>query len=211
MPIKVEKLILDPISANTYIITDEESGQSAVIDAGDFNEKFKTAVMDKNVKYIMLTHGHFDHILGVHGLKEFTNAKVVIHSADADCLKDGNKSFALLTDGVSQTPVEADILVSQDDILNLGNTEIKVMHTPGHTKGGVCYIIEKDRVIFTGDTLFAFTVGRTDFEGGSDEEMLESITRLSNLNGDYIIHPGHSYSTTLENERRRNRYMRRIK
>lgn len=210
MPIKVEKLVLGPVEANTYIITDEESGQSAVIDAGDFNEKLKTAVSDKNIKYIMLTHGHYDHILGVHGLKEFTNAKVVINPADADCLKYGNKSLALYAGGFSQTPVEADILVSQDDILNLGNTEIKVMHTPGHTKGGVCYIIEKDRVIFTGDTLFAFTVGRTDLLGGNDEELLQSVIRLSKLNGDYIIYPGHNRSTTLENERRRNRYMRKL-
>ena len=210
MPIKVEKLVLGPVEANTYIITDEESGQSAVIDAGDFNEALKTAVSDKNVKYILLTHGHFDHILGVHGLKEFTNAKVVIHPADSDCLKDGNKSLAFAAGGFPQVPVEADILVSQGDTLNLGNTEIKVMHTPGHTKGGVCYIIEKDRILFTGDTLFALTVGRTDFEGGSDEEMFESVMRLSGLNGDYAVYPGHNRSTTLENERQRNRYMRKL-
>lgn len=209
MPIKVETLVLGPVGANTYIVTDEQSGLSAVIDAGDFNSALKSALVGKKVKYILLTHGHFDHILGVHALKEFTDAEVVIHPADLDCLKDANKSLALSAGGFSQIPVEADILVSQGDVLSLGDTEIKVMHTPGHTKGGVCYIIEKDRVIFTGDTLFALTVGRTDFEGGSDEEMLDSVTRLSRLEGDYIIYPGHNRSTTLENERRRNRYMSR--
>lgn len=211
MSIKVESLILGPVQANCYIITDDETGETAVIDAGDFNEELKSAVNGKNVKYIMLTHGHFDHILGVHGLKQYTNASIVIHSADAACLTDGFKSLAIPAGGFMQAPVKADILVDEGDVIKLGNTEIKVMHTPGHTKGGVCYIIENDRIIFTGDTLFSLTVGRTDFEGGSDEEMLESVTRIASLEGDYTIYTGHNRSTTLNYERERNRYIRRMK
>lgn len=211
MPINIETLVLGPVDANTYIITDEESGESAVIDAGDFTEELKNAVSGKNVKYIMLTHGHFDHILGVPALKDFTNAKIVIHTADADCLRDGIKSLAFSAGGFSQTPVEADITVNDGDTFRLGETEIKVMHTSGHTKGGVCYIIEKERVIFTGDTLFCMTVGRTDFEGGSDEEMRESVKKLVNLDGDYTVYPGHNRSTRLSVERQRNIYIRRMK
>lgn len=211
MSVEVENLTLGPIQANTYIVTDESTKECAVIDAGEFNEQLKDAVKDKNVKYIMLTHGHFDHILGVYGLKKFTNAKVVIHPDDAECLKDGRKSLAFSLGAIMQNPVEADILVTDGDCIKLGDTDIKVMHTPGHTKGGVCYIIEKDRIIFTGDTLFALTVGRTDFEGGSDEELLESVKRIANLEGDYRLYTGHNRSTTLECERQRNRYLRRIK
>lgn len=211
MSIRIKTLILGPVDANTYIITDEKSGESAVIDAGDYTQELENAVRDKNVKYIMLTHGHFDHILGVSALKDFTKAKVVIHPADADCLKDGFKSLAFSAGQFSQTPVEADILVREGDTLMLGETEIKVMHTPGHTKGGVCYMIESERIVFTGDTLFCMTVGRTDFAGGSDEEMLCSVKRLAELEGDYTVYPGHNRSTTLSFERQRNRVMRRLK
>ena len=106
--------------------------------------------------------------------------------------------------------MKADRLLSDGEEIHLGETVLSVLHTPGHTKGGVCYIDYQDRLIFSGDTLFCLTAGRTDFPGGSFEELMASLITLRNLPGDYIVYPGHNRATTLEHERVRNRYMRRI-
>lgn len=211
MSVSIKNLILGPLQANAYIITDLDTNECAVIDPGEYNEELINAVKDKNVKYIMLTHGHFDHILGVHALKELTCAKVAVHTEDADCLKDGRKSLAFSSGLFSQHSAQADILLNDGGKLMLGNTEFTVMHTPGHTKGGVCYIIESEKIIFTGDTLFSLTAGRTDFEGGSFEELMNSLEKIARLDGDYKVYTGHNRSTTLDFERQHNRYLRRIK
>lgn len=211
MAITVDAIPLGPVAANTYVLTDMASGETAVIDAGDFNDKLKELIKGKNIKYILLTHGHFDHILGVYDLKEFTHAKVFIHTLDADCLENEYKSLASWEYPGSQKPLKADVLLNDGDKIMLGETEIRVMHTPGHTRGGVCYIIDSERIIFSGDTLFCLTAGRTDFEGGSDEELMASLIRLRRLDGDYKVYTGHNKSTTLDFERTHNRYMRRIK
>lgn len=211
MSLSIDTIILGPVSANTYIVTDEQSGETAIVDAGDFNEDLKNLIGNKKVKYILLTHGHFDHILGVYDLKQYTNANIAIHELDADCLSDEQKSLCAWERPGIQKPVSADILLHDGDTLTLGQTQIKVMHTPGHTRGGVCYIIEKDRIIFSGDTLFCLTAGRTDFDGGSAQELMASLIKLRALNGDYTVYTGHNRSTTLEFERTHNRYMRRMK
>lgn len=198
--------------ANCYLLVDEKTGEAAVIDPAWYTDEFKSILAENNakLKYILLTHGHFDHIFGVCGLKEATDAKVVIHKNDAGHLIDENKSLAKGNMPEPQKPVEADILADEGDILTLGEEKIKVMHTPGHTKGCVCYIYEDDRVIFSGDTLFCMTAGRTDFPDGSDEEMIASLKRLIALDGDYRVLPGHNRETTLESERKRNWYIRRM-
>lgn len=210
MSVSVEALILGPVSANCYIVTDNETNEAAVIDPGDYTQELVNKIQNKNVKYIMLTHGHFDHILGVHSLKQLTNAEIAIHKEDANCLTDGFKSMAFSAGGFMQSFVPADILLTDGDRIQLGNTEFSVMHTPGHTKGGVCYIIEKEKIIFTGDTLFSLTAGRTDFEGGSFEELMDSLKKIAKLDGNYTVYTGHNRSTTLDYERQHNRYLRRI-
>lgn len=208
MSLNVKNLQLGPISANCYILTDGETGVSAVIDPGCWNSELKSAVAGLKIEYILLTHGHFDHILGVSGLKEYTGAKVAIHKADSDCLKNETKSLCAWEHPGEQIHVNADILLSDGDIINIGNTKLKVLSTPGHTKGGVCYIDECDRLIFSGDTLFCLTAGRTDFPGGSTKELFESLKKLKKLDGDYTVYTGHNRSTTLNYERTHNRYMR---
>lgn len=210
MSLNVKTIQLGPISANCYILTDSETGISAVIDPGQWNEELKALAGDLEIEYILLTHGHFDHILGVSGLREYTGAKVAIHKADADCLKDENKSLCAWEYPGEQRLLEADVLLSDGDIINIGNSVLNVMHTPGHTKGGVCYIAEADRLIFSGDTLFCLTAGRTDFPGSSAEELFDSLKRLKNLKGDYTVYTGHNRSTTLDYERTHNRYMRSL-
>lgn len=201
------------IFANCYVIIDEKTGESAIVDPAYFNEKIEAVFKEAgvgNLKYILLTHGHFDHILGVHGLKEATGAKVVIHKDDAEFLTDPDKSLAAGNFPEPQIPVEADITVSDGDELFLGDELIRVISTPGHTMGSVCYALENDRVLITGDTLFCMTAGRTDLYGGNESMLVESLKRLIALDGDYRVLPGHNRETTLERERTRNWYIRRM-
>lgn len=206
----VESLAMGPIQANSYILTDAQSGKSAVIDAGACTDTFKAMLKGKDVQYILLTHGHYDHILGVAELKALTGAQICIHKADANCLLSEEESLCAWEYAGQQTPVAADRLLSDGDIIQLGETALTVLHTPGHTKGGVCYADFENRLLFSGDTLFCLTAGRTDFPGGNYEELLASLIRLRNLDGDFTVYTGHNRPTTLEFERKRNRYMRRI-
>lgn len=209
---QIETLTLGPIQANCYIVTDEKTKDAVVIDCGEYTQELEEKLSDKSLKYILLTHGHYDHILGVYDLKEaHPEAQIVIHKEEAYKLTDDLPSFAHeMMPGV-QKYVPADITVEEGDKITFGETEITVIHTPGHSKGGVCYFVEDARTIFTGDTLFCLTVGRMDFFDSSEDEMLESITKLYNMPGDYEIYPGHNRATTMEYEKRRNRYMRRFK
>lgn len=204
------RLPMGPVQANCYVLIDEETKEAAVIDPGDFTEDLRFLLKSdevSKVKYILLTHGHFDHILGVPQVKEHTGAEIAIHENDEKCLHDEHASLADMDCPGAQQMCEADILLHEGDVLKLGSSEIRVLETPGHTKGGVCFMCED--LLFTGDTLFCLTYGRTDFEGGSEEEMKRSLKRLVDLDGDYTVLPGHNRATTLSHERKRNRFIRR--
>ena len=135
----------------------------------------------------------------------------MIHKLDAECLTNEMMSLAFSISPNTQKNIEPDITVEEGDVISLGSLDFKVMHTPGHTRGSVCYCIESERAIFTGDTLFCLTTGRTDLYGGNDNDMYYSIKRLYEMQGEYTVYTGHNRATTLEYERRRNRYMRRFK
>lgn len=210
MALTVETIPQGPIQANTHILTDTATGKIAVVDAGDCTALLKDRLHGKQVEYILLTHGHFDHILGVAALKAYTGAAVCIHEADADCLFDEEKSLCSWENAGQQTPLRADRLLCEGDEIQLGESILHVLHTPGHTKGGVCYADYENRILVTGDTLFCLTAGRTDLPGGNDEELLASLIRLRNLDGDFTVYTGHNRATTLEFERTHNRYMRRF-
>ncbi len=210
---KITQLQLEhEIFANCFLLVDEATSEAAIVDPGWYGDIIKNVLKKENVdlKYVLLTHGHFDHILGVYGLQKETGAKVVIHECDAGHLIDPRKSLCEGNFPEPQYPVNADITVKEGDTFMLGESEIKVMSTPGHTNGSVCYIIENEKVILSGDTLFCMTAGRTDFFDGSDEKMIASLKRLIALDGDYRVLPGHNRETTLERERTRNWYIRRM-
>ena len=209
MSISIKRFVLGDISTNTYVVTDNNIGECAVVDPATEDRELSEYLKDKNVKYILLTHGHFDHVSGVKAVKDISSAHIVIHSEDADCLCDRDKSLFSWQYPEGEQPLcHADITINDGDTLPFGDGEIKVMHTPGHTKGGVCYIFTNDRVIFSGDTLFRLSAGRTDFPGGNPREELMSLSKLAALEGDYKVYPGHGEETTLEYERQNNRYVK---
>ncbi len=206
----VQSLPLGPVMANTYILSSESNGYGAVIDVGECNESLLSHMSTagiKDLKYILLTHGHFDHIDGVYDLKNhFPSALVCIHENDAKCLEDDLLSLARGFGMSAREKVKPDKILHDGDVLPFGTECFTVIHTPGHTKGGVTYMI--DNCLFTGDTLFRSSVGRTDFPGGNFSEIDKSVNRLFDLPGDFNVYPGHGAPTTLDYERHNNMYVK---
>ena len=206
---KITRFPVGEMSVNCYVLENEETGEGAVIDPGRYTPEVEEEVQKlKKVKYILLTHGHFDHIWEVKKAKEKTGAQIVISREDAVCLGDDMHNLCHEA-GIVMEECEADILIGEGDTLYLGDEEIKVLHTPGHSEGSVCFLIESSKILISGDTLFCRTCGRTDLYGGNPEDMLKSLKRLKDLEGDYAVYPGHNIPTTLDEERVKNRYMKR--
>lgn len=194
---------------NNYIVTDKDTGATAVIDPSLPEENLIEKLNGKDVQYVLLTHGHFDHICGAKLVKEKTGAKVVIHKDDDEMLHDTDKNeFSINCMGYEFPEVDADILIEDGAEIMLGNTKITVMHTPGHSKGGVCYLFVEDKVMFSGDTLFKLCAGRADLYGGNGRQELRSLAKIGELEGNYKVYPGHEDDTTLDFERENNRYIR---
>ena len=208
--IKVETLTLGPMANDTYIVTDEATGDVAVIDPS-FRVRAlleSVASIKGKVKLILLTHRHFDHLLGAAALKELTGAKTAIHALDKDGLTDPEISRATFQGRLSgdvQTSLPADILLADGDTLQLGETQITVLHTPGHTEGSVCFITGDS--LFTGDTLFAGGIGRTDLPTGDSSAMCQSLRKIAALDGALAVYPGHEEATTLAAELANNPYL----
>ena len=198
---KIISMQVGPIMTNCYILIDEESKKTAVIDPGEDADRILAALReeDSQVEYILLTHGHYDHTTAVPELhKALPEAKIYIHQADANGA--GSRLFPLAGQ------VDDLLLYDEGDALSLGSLTIDVLHTPGHSKGSVT--LKAGGVLFTGDTLFAGSMGRTDLPGGNEEEIMASLKRLGELEGDFTVCPGHMGSSTLDCERRTNPYLR---
>ena len=197
---KVSVMQVGPIGTNCYFLQDEESGLLAIIDPGDDWERILHQVKkaEGEVKYILLTHGHYDHTTAVPDLvKALPGVQVYIHQADANGA--GSQLFPLAAQVKDLNNYD------EGDTLTLGSLTIEVLYTPGHSKGSVT--LKVGDVLFTGDTLFCGSCGRTDLRGGSYEEIMESLKRLGELEGDFHVCPGHDRTSTLERERKYNPFL----
>lgn len=192
--------------SNSYLLIN--GGEAALVDPSCAPSHVAEALAGNGceLRYILLTHGHYDHTKYVAKVKEMTGASVCVHRLDNEMLGDSRKNcYKLFNDGEQLAP-SADILLEDGDALPLGDDSLTVIHTPGHTKGSVCYMTGD--AIFTGDTLFRGAVGRTDFYGGDERELVSSLRRLAALDGEYALYPGHESTTTLNIERKFNRYLK---
>ena len=189
-----------PIDANNYLLTDND--EAVLIDCSEAKPEVLSALKGKKLKFILLTHGHFDHVLGVNEMREKSGAKVLINKEDV--VRMNESADIMRTFGVQgvETPI-ADDFLNDGDTLKFGNTEIKVIATPGHTQGCVCYLI--DGKLFSGDTLFKESVGRCDLPGGNFQKLSDSVkNRLFTLDDNTIVYPGHGPETTIGHEKKYN-------
>lgn len=202
----LECLPIGMFGSNCFIIG--QNGEGAVIDAGVDSEAVCRTAETKGlkIKYIILTHGHIDHIFMVDELREKTGAQVLIHEGDAGAFADAARSGAYMV-GATHNFGDADRFVKDGDVLEVGGLKLEIIHTPGHTPGGICIKVENN--LFTGDTLFMMSIGRTDMEGGSFEVLMDSImNRLMLLDESLKVYPGHGDPTSIGAEKKHNPFVK---
>ena len=203
---KIEKIVEPYFGENMYILIDEETKKCAVVDPGGASDKILNYIRANalQLQYIILTHGHGDHIGAVNKIKSQTNVKVIAHNDEKELLNDNRKNLSYSMHCGPQE-LNADIYVHDKEKLELGNLKLSFIHTPGHTKGCMCIRVNDD--MFTGDTLFAGSIGRTDFYSGDYKQIEKSLKKLSKFENNVKIHPGHGPSSTLGIEKMSNPYM----
>jgi glyoxylase-like metal-dependent hydrolase (beta-lactamase superfamily II) len=207
------RLILGPLETNCWVVSDDADGPTIVIDPAEDADRILAEVADRGVAAVVLTHGHFDHLGAVSALLARTGAPLLVHEDDASSISTamgtGGAAF-----GFDVTAPPADRLLSGGDVIQAGDLRLSVLHTPGHTPGGICLFAEASQAetpqLFAGDTLFAGSVGRTDFPGGDARALALSIAqKLAPLPGETVVHPGHGPDTTIGRERRLNPFFPR--
>ena len=193
-----------PLAENCYVLADETTGDAAVIDPGFENDRLMAALKDLNVRLILLTHGHFDHIGGAERLREKTGAPIASFETEAALAADPkiNGSLMMLCRPIACT---VDRFLQDSETFTVGTVPVTVLHTPGHTAGGCCYITPE--AVFTGDTLMGYSIGRCDMPTGDESQLMTSLQKLTDLPGDPDICGGHGPVTTLLREKRNNPYL----
>ena len=205
----IETIPVGPLQGNTYIVGDEETRQAVVIDPGDEGDRILEVVKSNNLKIneIICTHAHFDHVGAAGDIKKETGAKIIMHKEDLETYSLAKDQAAFWGFQVDDLP-QPDGYVGEGDEIKVGNLSFKVMHTPGHSKGGIC--LYGKGIVFTGDTIFKGSIGRTDFPGGSIEELKSSFRRIIELPDDTRVLSGHGPETTIGYEKQTNFFMSEI-
>ncbi len=204
---KIIQLEVGSLGTNCYIAYCENTKKAVIIDPGGDAAKILAAVSREGllVEAIINTHGHADHVLANVKVQEATGAPIWIHSADADMLGSGSRNLSAFLGGATSCG-KADRLLTDGEVLPIGDFSLTVLHTPGHTPGGISLLF--DKTVFVGDTLFAESIGRTDFPGGSYSQLINSIkTKLMTLDDEVKAYPGHGPATTIGWERRQNPFI----
>jgi glyoxylase-like metal-dependent hydrolase (beta-lactamase superfamily II) len=200
-------LHVGPLQTNCYIVGCEETKEGAIIDPGGDAKRILAEVerLGLKIKYVINTHGHFDHTLANKEVVKATGAPLAIHSADASMLTQGGGARFFGIIGKASPP--ADVILDEGQVLTLGQIELQVLHTPGHSPGSICLYSEDEGVLFDGDVLFNMGMGRYDLPGGSYSVLMESIQRLLALPDETTVYPGHGPATTIGRERRGNPFL----
>lgn len=202
----IKTYVAGPVQANNYLVIDEASKEAILIDCSDYVSEIVDYVKQNGltVKYILLTHGHFDHVLGINRMKEALGAKAYVHEGDREQVintRNVMMMFGLPTDGVENPVIDGTL--ADAGMITLGSNEIKVIETPGHTPGGVCYLIGDN--LFSGDTLFCGTIGRTDLPQGSFQQIKHSVKDiLFALDEKVKVYPGHGEPSAIGFEKKFN-------
>lgn len=203
--LKIESMVLGAVQTNCYFLMNSETKELLIIDPADEFGRIESQIarMDAKPAAVLLTHGHFDHMMAADEVRRHWGVKVYAHELEQEVLGDPARNLSGMW--ASGYTMRADETVKDGDVLSLAGFEIRVMHTPGHTQGSVCYYFPEEKVLISGDTLFAQSVGRTDFPTSDGRKMRESIRRLlETLPADTDVYPGHMGETTIGYEKRYN-------
>ncbi len=203
----IKDLVVGPLMANCFIFGCNKTKEAVVIDPGGDADRILLSLADSElkVKYIINTHGHFDHVCGNGKMKDATGADILIHPLDAPMLGMLSSNAAVFGISVENSP-PCDQTIEEGETISFGNISLKVIHTPGHTPGGIS--LYTDGIVFVGDTLFAGSIGRTDFPGGDFDTLISSIkTKLFDMEDDMRVLSGHGPETTIGSEKRFNPFV----
>ena len=206
--LELQKCILGPVYTNCYLLKNKETGELIIVDPADCPEKIemKISLMNGKPVAILLTHGHFDHILAAQAVKEKYNIPIYACRQEEEMLREPSINMTVhYGQGCSIVP---DVFLEDLDVIRLAGFSVQMIHTPGHTQGGVCYYIEEEKALFSGDTLFCQSVGRTDFPTGKSSTLIHSIQdKLMPLPDDTMVYTGHEDMTTIGMERKYNPFL----